>query len=267
MGVSFFPSLPYLPQENGEAERLNSTLGDMARAMMTQTDMPTRFWHYVYALACYINNCIPNLQCANAFPYQELYGWVPSITTLYPFGVEAIIHLPPNQQEHKLAPRGIPCKLLKPLMMGGWLLWDWKSNKLIQLESIIFPQFQMSKILAGQMRKGTLAHTLNVMVLGEVPTEKYLSTKNKVISSLPLAKDINIPEHLGQALGGPRQGDWRKAFMVELEQIKNRDVWDVINKTPGMTTIVHWWVFDIKRNNNGMVERFKARMVAHSDCQ
>ncbi|MBW0518749.1 hypothetical protein O181_058464 [Austropuccinia psidii MF-1] len=46
INCSFVPSLPYLPQENGEVERLNQMLGDMARAMMTQSGMPTRFWDY-----------------------------------------------------------------------------------------------------------------------------------------------------------------------------------------------------------------------------
>ncbi|MBW0510184.1 hypothetical protein O181_049899 [Austropuccinia psidii MF-1] len=239
MGIGFFPSFPYSPQENGEAKQFNQTLGHMAQAMMTQSNMPTRFWHYVYALSFYMHNCIPNLRCANSSPYQELYGRAPSITTLYPFGAEAIVHLPFNQQEHKLAPRGVPCKLLKPLMTGGWLLWDCKANKLVKLESIIFPQFQPERVLAGQMKKGTLPHILNAMILGEVQTEKYLADENKAISSLPLTKDINIPEHLGQALGGLSKDDWRKACMAELDQMKVRDVWDIINKTPGMTKIGH----------------------------
>ncbi|MBW0515272.1 hypothetical protein O181_054987 [Austropuccinia psidii MF-1] len=116
---SFVPLLPYSPQENWEAESLNQTLGDMARAMMTQSGMPTRFWHYAYASACYIHNHIPNSHCANSLPYQELFGQALAIATIYPFGAEAIVHLPANQQPHKLVPRGVPCKLLKPLMTGG----------------------------------------------------------------------------------------------------------------------------------------------------
>ncbi|MBW0464013.1 hypothetical protein O181_003728 [Austropuccinia psidii MF-1] len=38
--VAFYPSLPYSPQENSKAERLNQNLGDMARAMVTQSWMP-----------------------------------------------------------------------------------------------------------------------------------------------------------------------------------------------------------------------------------
>ncbi|MBW0505801.1 hypothetical protein O181_045516 [Austropuccinia psidii MF-1] len=197
---SFVPSLPYLPQENGEVERLNQMLEDMACAMMTQSGMPTRFWHYTYTSACYIHNCIPNTCCANSSPYLELLGRAPAIATVYPFGAEAIVHLPANQQPHKLVPRGLLCKLLKPFMMGGWLLWDSHSNKLIQLASVIFPQFQQEKFLAGQVVKGAFPHILNAMALREVPTEKYLADENKAISSLPLAKDIAILDHLGQAL-------------------------------------------------------------------
>ncbi|MBW0461665.1 hypothetical protein O181_001380 [Austropuccinia psidii MF-1] len=140
-------------------------------------------------------------------------------------------------------------------MMGGWLLWYLEAEKLIQSASVVFPQFQLEKVLAGQLKKGSLPHILNPMTLGEVPTEKYLADKNKEISFLPLAKDIAIPEHLGQALGGPCQGNWRKACMVELDQMKQRDVWEVIDKTPGMTPIGHRCIFDIKRNTNGTVER------------
>ncbi|MBW0488810.1 hypothetical protein O181_028525 [Austropuccinia psidii MF-1] len=216
MGVSFVPSLPCSPRENGEVDPLNRTLGDMARAMITQSGIPTRFWHYMCASACYIHNCIPNSQSSDSSPYQKLFGRAPAITTLYPFGAEAIVHLPATHQVHKLAPRGIRCKLLKPLMMGGWLLWDSETNRLIQLASVIFTQFQPERVFAGQVKKGTLPHILNVM---------------------------------------------------SLREMKQRDVWEVINKTPGMALIGHRWVLDIKRHSDGTVQRFKARMVAHGDCQ
>ncbi|MBW0461441.1 hypothetical protein O181_001156 [Austropuccinia psidii MF-1] len=40
LGIGFYPSLPYSPQENGKAERLNRTLGDMERAMTTKSGVP-----------------------------------------------------------------------------------------------------------------------------------------------------------------------------------------------------------------------------------
>ncbi|MBW0461372.1 hypothetical protein O181_001087 [Austropuccinia psidii MF-1] len=99
------------------------------------------------------------------------------------------------------------------------------------------------------------------------PSERYLADENKAISSLPLAKEITIPDHLGQALAGSHKGDWIKACLAELDQMKQRDVWEVVDKTPSMTTIGHRWVFDIKHSINGMVEKFKAQMVARGDRQ
>ncbi|MBW0535708.1 hypothetical protein O181_075423 [Austropuccinia psidii MF-1] len=39
LGIGFYPSLRYPPQENGEAKCLNCTLGDILRAIMTQSSM------------------------------------------------------------------------------------------------------------------------------------------------------------------------------------------------------------------------------------
>ncbi|MBW0500365.1 hypothetical protein O181_040080 [Austropuccinia psidii MF-1] len=39
LDIGFYPSLRYPPQENGEAKCLNCTLGDILRAMMTQSSM------------------------------------------------------------------------------------------------------------------------------------------------------------------------------------------------------------------------------------
>ncbi|MBW0543207.1 hypothetical protein O181_082922 [Austropuccinia psidii MF-1] len=60
LGVSFFPLLPYLPQENGEAEHLNQTLGDMAWLMMVQSQIPEHFWGFACASECFMHNCLRN---------------------------------------------------------------------------------------------------------------------------------------------------------------------------------------------------------------
>ncbi|MBW0483195.1 hypothetical protein O181_022910 [Austropuccinia psidii MF-1] len=118
-GIGFYPSLPYFPQENGKAERLNCTLRDMARAMLAQSGMPMRFWKFAYASACYLHNQLPNQQCPNSSPHQVLYSWPPSIATLYPFREVAVVHVPAVQKQQKLAARGIKCRLIKPLLASG----------------------------------------------------------------------------------------------------------------------------------------------------
>ncbi|MBW0467129.1 hypothetical protein O181_006844 [Austropuccinia psidii MF-1] len=255
LGVAFYLSLPYSPQENGKAECLNQTLGDMVRAMVTQSQMPARFWQFAYASASFMHNRIPNSWCLKSSPHQELLGQAPSITMLYPHGANAVVH-----QQGKLAPGAIECKLLKPLMMGGLLLWVLRTNKMIQSASVIFPKFQPY----GQPKmpsKCPLSHIVSVMTLGEVLTEKYFEEENQAIDSLPLVKDVKIPSHLGEALKGPHRNDWKRACEAELTQMATRDVWDVVEKVPGMKKIGHWWVFDLKSNANGSIKNSRPGLL------
>ncbi|MBW0522011.1 hypothetical protein O181_061726 [Austropuccinia psidii MF-1] len=110
-----------------------------------------------------------------------------------------------------------------------------------------------------------LPHVLNAMTLGEVPTEVIFRHEEEAINSLPLAKDISIPEHLGQAMSGLHWRHWEQACFEELEQMQKQEVWHVVDKEPGMRTISHCWVFDTKLNKDGNVKKFKARLVAHGD--
>ncbi|MBW0550571.1 hypothetical protein O181_090286 [Austropuccinia psidii MF-1] len=166
-------------------------LGDMARAMLAERSMLDRFWQFAYALAFYLHNRLPNRRCPDSSPHQVLYGRPPSISTLYPFGERAIVHVPSVQPAHKLAARGVEHRLLKPLLAsGGWLLYDPAGNQMIHLVSVIFPCFQMARLEKGSLAKGSLGHVLNMMILSQVPTELYFEREEKAISSVPLAKDI-----------------------------------------------------------------------------
>ncbi|MBW0478000.1 hypothetical protein O181_017715 [Austropuccinia psidii MF-1] len=161
-----------------------------------KSGMPDCFWQFAYASACYLHNHLPNKRCQNSTPHQVLYRRPPLIVTLYPFGERAIVHVPAVHQPNKLAERGIECQLLKPLLASGsWLLWDPESNRMIHSASAVFPHFQ-----TACLDKGSLRHVLNMMSLGQVPTELYFECEEKAINSLLLAKDILVPENLKQAL-------------------------------------------------------------------
>ncbi|MBW0479844.1 hypothetical protein O181_019559 [Austropuccinia psidii MF-1] len=124
-------------------------------------------------------------------------------------------------------------------MTGGRLLWEPRTNKMVQSASAVFPQFQSSNKGCLSSAKGSLAHVLNEMLLGEVPMEKYFDAENVAINLLILAKDVSIPGHLGQALSGLHWEEWEKACQAELDQMAAREVWYAIAKNLGMKTIGH----------------------------
>ncbi|MBW0462497.1 hypothetical protein O181_002212 [Austropuccinia psidii MF-1] len=234
-GISFHPLLPYLPQENGEAEHLNRTLGDMARAIFSESSMPDHFWQFAYASACYLHNRLPNRWCPYSSPHQGLYGRPPSIATLYLFRERAIMHVPAVQQPNKLAERGIECRLLKPLLASGGGQ----------------PNDSFSKCDLPTLSNGLLGQGLS-------------QTRAQHNVAWP-AKDISVPESLRKALVGPHQHFWEQACLDELDQMKRQGVWQAIDRTPEIKTIGHCWVFNTKLDEYGNIEKLKARLVAHGD--
>ena len=55
-GIEWEPSAPYTPQQNGVAERLNRTLMEMTRAILSQAGLPDKFWGEAVCTAVSIRN-------------------------------------------------------------------------------------------------------------------------------------------------------------------------------------------------------------------
>jgi transposase InsO family protein len=79
----------YTPQMNGTAERLNRTLLETARAMLSAHDIPLRFWGEAISTAMHIKNRMPNSSIKFKTPYELWYGRKPSLGHLRIFGCMA----------------------------------------------------------------------------------------------------------------------------------------------------------------------------------
>ena len=61
-------SIPYLPQQNGVAERKNRSLKEMETCMMEAKTLPPNFWAEAINYAAYIQNRVP---------HKKIYGMTP----------------------------------------------------------------------------------------------------------------------------------------------------------------------------------------------
>jgi transposase InsO family protein len=55
-GIRHELSVPYTPQQNGGAERLNRTLLKSVRTMLKHMDCETKWWAEAVTMACYVKN-------------------------------------------------------------------------------------------------------------------------------------------------------------------------------------------------------------------
>ena len=56
-------------------------------------------------------------------------------------------------------------------------------------------------------------------------------------------------------------------MIEEMESMKKNQVWDLVNLPPGRKTIGNKWVLKVKRQADGSIERYKARLMAKGYTQ
>jgi transposase InsO family protein len=81
-GVKRHFTAPYSPQQNGVVERRNQTVVAMARALLKQRRMPSRFWGEAVMTAVHILNRSPTKALKNATPYEAWNGRAPTVSHL-----------------------------------------------------------------------------------------------------------------------------------------------------------------------------------------
>lgn len=124
-GIHHEQPVPYKPEQNGIAERLNRTLGDMARTMLAASGLPKTFWSYAYLCACYLHNRIPNEVTKRMTPYEAFYNRKPQLDIIRTFGAVGFVHILEQQRKSKLDQRARRCRMVGYLSGGkGWLFFD-----------------------------------------------------------------------------------------------------------------------------------------------
>jgi transposase InsO family protein len=73
---------------------------------------------------------------------------------------------------------------------------------------------------------------------------------------------IQGPGSYKTAMNHPDKNEWQKAIDDELDSIKKNGVWSIINKPNNKNIISTRWVFVKKMNENGELQKYKARLVA-----
>ena len=63
------------------------------------------------------------------------------------------------------------------------------------------------------------------------------------------------------------QKEWIGAMSSEMDSLHDNDVWDLVELPKGQKVVGSKWVFKLKRNADGSVERCKARLVAQGYSQ
>jgi transposase InsO family protein len=109
-GIKHEKTVPYTPQQNGLAERMNRSLVEMARCMMYHEDVDKKWWEEAVNTAAWIINKIPNSVTVKT-PYEIVHRTKPQLQNLKVFGTLAYAHIP-DEKRRKLNAKAFKCRFL-----------------------------------------------------------------------------------------------------------------------------------------------------------
>ena len=93
-GIKKEATIPYTPQQNGVAERMNHTIMESVCSMLHKAALPLKFWAEAVATADFLRNRSPTSHVKNATPFKCYHSRKPDISFLRVFGCNTYIHVP-----------------------------------------------------------------------------------------------------------------------------------------------------------------------------
>lgn len=72
----------------------------------------------------------------------------------------------------------------------------------------------------------------------------------------------DAPASFAHAMAGPDAAKWKEATQAEIDALLANGTWELVPLPKGRKAIGSRWVFLIKRKSDGLIDRYKARLVA-----
>ncbi|GJV53092.1 retrovirus-related pol polyprotein from transposon TNT 1-94 [Tanacetum coccineum] len=211
------------PQSNGVVERKNRTLQEMSRTMLNEQSLPQKFW------------------CNDTRKIVKPISFL--INTLGKSLNVTFDETPPPSKTSPLV-----------------------DDDLDEKEAIKVTE---KKNLENEIEDETLEidEIVNIKESRNHPLENVIGNLNQRTLRSQAQNQSNFfcfistiePKNVNEALGDE---SWIVAMQEELNQFIANDVWELVPQSKNMTIIGTKWVFRNKLDENGIVSRNKARLVA-----
>ncbi|PRQ35370.1 putative RNA-directed DNA polymerase [Rosa chinensis] len=99
-------------------------------------------------------------------------------------------------------------------------------------------------------------------------SDEILDVTNAVLNSSSVSPS---PSVVSPAQSSPedamRDEKWMQAMTVEMDALEKNCTWELVSLPPGKKTVGCRWVYTVKHNSDGSVDKYKARLVAKGYTQ
>jgi len=137
-GIKHQTTIPYTPEQNGLAERMNRTIVEKARCLLQEAGLGKEFWAEAVATAVYLINRSPAKGLNGITPEEAWSKRKPDLAHLRIFGCKAMAHIP------KQLRKKWDSKSREYIFIGycedskGYRLWDPEHKSIVKARDVIF---------------------------------------------------------------------------------------------------------------------------------
>ena len=297
-GIRHERTVPKTPEQNGVSERMNRTLVEMMRSMLIDSKLPQRFWAEALSTAVYLRNRSPTKAVNGSTPFEAWTGDKPHLKLLRRFGCVAYTHIAKDER-HKLDSKARKCILLgSGDSTKGYRLYDFSRKRVIHSRDVIFNEDENGIHQENEFENCESRDVVRIdwstdddqvieeeQESGTGDTEQSESDVQQEVSTLRRSnrerkqpnyygnwvnivnRSLQEPTTVKEAIASKDKEKWKVAMEKEMESIQKNEVWDLVKLPEGRKAVGSKWVFKQKLDGDGVVERYKARIVAQGYCQ
>jgi transposase InsO family protein len=139
-GISRQLTAAYTPQQNGVAERKNRTIMNMVRSMLSEKQVPKKFWPEAVNWTTHVLNRSPTLAVKEMTPEEAWSGVKPNVNYFRVFGCIGHVHVPDNLRK-KLDDKSFQCVLLGMSEESkAYRLYNPISEKIVTSRDVVFDE-------------------------------------------------------------------------------------------------------------------------------
>lgn len=298
-GIIHERSSPYTPQQNGRIERENRSIAECARTMLLSTDLSHELWAEAVNCAAYILNRRPCKANNSVTPYEKWFGKPPSLKHMRKFGSAAYVHVP-DQFRSKW-----DSKSRKLIMVGydgystNYRLYNPESKKIIISSNVSFNEEETCGLNIeqkyaefylgdhategaqdeseedpaskdaqeeseedGTRNRGKQSETMELRDRSNLQAPARFRDQDIACSAI-----IFEPQTFEEAMASHESSKWKQAMEEEMTSLKKNKTWDLVPLPHDRKAVGCKWVYRVKQNSEGKIDRFKARLCAKGYSQ
>ncbi|KAG8480196.1 hypothetical protein CXB51_024912 [Gossypium anomalum] len=180
-GIVRHLTVRHTPQQNNVAERMNRTIMEKVRCILSNANLPKSFWAEAASTGCFLINRSPSVVIEKKIPQEVWSGNPANYSDLKIFGCPAYAHV----NNGKLEPRSIKCVFLGyKASVKGYKLWCPENRKVMISRDVVFDETAMLPNLSlkdssNKENQKQVEHQINTESTPQVSTK----IENRVASS------------------------------------------------------------------------------------